>query len=804
MATCLLLTALAAQPAAAQLTRINSPANNSVVVIGQSVSLSVTMPTSNTLSAQFGEQFDDYAGATLAVRIEPLNDADETTRDAFLQSGMTIEFDDAFTSDSGVMVRDQNNNERSVFGDGNDGEIRLGNRDTAVLGVASPPPDQTSTFGLTVVFSDEPADGATDIAVPTAADVSAIIAAMRIVIPADSSFEDDLFLRVELTAPAGDPGDPDDSATAQLTVEPPLPEIVITPPHSSSLLDTGGALVVAAATGAVSEVSPGTVTCSGRRCSTPQPYLSDSCDVTLRQALPSACVSADEDGDGRPELSALYNTVTWVVANDEHGVLADTAQQFYIAPVIGFDTALKLIPTTNSAPANFGLAISPPPQGASLGNVAITPRMSDNTVGETVIFSDATTSTSVALESPTPGILTFTFSDITQENVPGNYARLTPAEPDNADNYLYAAGNHEVEIAVLQNGLIRFESAIIPPAALTTNSLVINDLEVSSGSTTYQITDERIEVNVLNNRDAASSVTATVNGNDLSVTFMRGTLREGDIIELALMLVSAGEPASTLRRSLLFPFSSEPIGSGGTLPVRDGQGASTAPIHVAGDAELTFGAWGLHAALQQEPAAMRSAAFSPEHVADETLPPPPSYNNTGIFDFSVRALDNPGDVVTVLMPLLGEVPGGARLSKYGGDDSGEFGWNPFTSSEDAVMPGIFERLWSAAKVAGVCPAIGASRGDDETNAWRPAEGSLSSGDACVLLQLQDGGPNDADGLVNGIIYDPNAVTGGGSGGSGAMDLLLLPILLLSLLSPRLLRRLRFAMPARKQTGFWCA
>ena len=84
--------------------------------------------------------------------------------------------------------------------------------------------------------------------------------------------------------------------------------------------------------------------------------------------------------------------------------------------------------------------------------------------------------------------------------------------------------------------------------------------------------------------------------------------------------------------------------------------------------------------------------------------------------------------------------------------------------------------------------------DDPTNDW---EQGLTQGDRCVLLQISDGGPNDADslpdGLPNGIVVDPGAPgvsSGGRRGGGGTSDLwFLLLMLLVSTLAIRRRQRL---------------
>ena len=130
-------------------------------------------------------------------------------------------------------------------------------------------------------------------------------------------------------------------------------------------------------------------------------------------------------------------------------------------------------------------------------------------------------------------------------------------------------------------------------------------------------------------------------------------------------------------------------------------------------------------------------------------------NVGGYFDFVVRDLPTPGASVSIVIPQRAPIPERPVYRKY--DD------NWFTFVEDAR-----NRLASARGREGVCPPPGS----DE---YTPG---LTSGDWCVELTIEDGGPNDTDGLVNGAIRDPGGVGtfvqpspqpppgNGGSGGSG--------------------------------------
>ncbi len=145
------------------------------------------------------------------------------------------------------------------------------------------------------------------------------------------------------------------------------------------------------------------------------------------------------------------------------------------------------------------------------------------------------------------------------------------------------------------------------------------------------------------------------------------------------------------------------------------------------------------------------------------------YNIGGIYDFEIYNMQ-PGSSARVVLPLLARMLEGTSYRKFSLQD----GWRDFSTSGDNALA-------SARSVNGVCPA--------------PGHASYSSGlqayDDCIQLTLVDGGPNDADGLANGVIRDPGGVAvtdpapgpqppeeaEDGSGGGGVVHPLCLLLLL---------------------------
>lgn len=105
----------------------------------------------------------------------------------------------------------------------------------------------------------------------------------------------------------------------------------------------------------------------------------------------------------------------------------------------------------------------------------------------------------------------------------------------------------------------------------------------------------------------------------------------------------------------------------------------------------------------------------------------------GCFDFTITGL-TPGDSVQVVLPLSTTIPADAVYRKLIGGT-----WRDFSATGSNAVA-------SAASVAGVCPGVGGSY-----------TAGLNAGHDCVRLTLVDGGPNDADGLPNGIVKDPGGV-----------------------------------------------
>jgi hypothetical protein len=104
-------------------------------------------------------------------------------------------------------------------------------------------------------------------------------------------------------------------------------------------------------------------------------------------------------------------------------------------------------------------------------------------------------------------------------------------------------------------------------------------------------------------------------------------------------------------------------------------------------------------------------------------------------DFVISGAE-PGHSYKVVIPLSTPTTETSTYRKYLDET---LGWQMFV--EDAA-----NMIMSAKSASGVCPAAGSS-----------SYGGWYIGDDCLQLMIEDGGPNDADGIANGMLVDPSGV-----------------------------------------------
>ncbi|WP_233081720.1 Ig-like domain-containing protein [Rheinheimera soli] len=115
---------------------------------------------------------------------------------------------------------------------------------------------------------------------------------------------------------------------------------------------------------------------------------------------------------------------------------------------------------------------------------------------------------------------------------------------------------------------------------------------------------------------------------------------------------------------------------------------------------------------------------------------PVAVNIGGIFDFIAYGLPEQGQSYSLVIPQRLPVPANAVYRKF----SDVTGWVDFVSNErNSIASTQGER--------GFCPPPGGVE-------WTQG---LTEGHWCVQVTVEDGGPNDADGIANSAIVDPGGV-----------------------------------------------
>lgn len=111
-------------------------------------------------------------------------------------------------------------------------------------------------------------------------------------------------------------------------------------------------------------------------------------------------------------------------------------------------------------------------------------------------------------------------------------------------------------------------------------------------------------------------------------------------------------------------------------------------------------------------------------------------NIGGVFDFILRNLPVAGASYALALPQRQAVPENAVYRKFQPTQ----GWTDFVIDER-------NQIHSAAGEPGFCPPPGSAQ-------W---QSGLTAGHWCIQLTIEDGGPNDADGVANGSIVDPGGI-----------------------------------------------
>jgi len=109
---------------------------------------------------------------------------------------------------------------------------------------------------------------------------------------------------------------------------------------------------------------------------------------------------------------------------------------------------------------------------------------------------------------------------------------------------------------------------------------------------------------------------------------------------------------------------------------------------------------------------------------------------SGLFDFRVSGAAA-GESYNLVLPLASAIPSNSVFRKFIDENTG---WQDFVV--DAT-----NAISSAAASNGACPEPGSGL----------YVSGLTTGDNCIQLFIEDGGPNDTDGIADGTVTDPSGL-----------------------------------------------
>lgn len=146
---------------------------------------------------------------------------------------------------------------------------------------------------------------------------------------------------------------------------------------------------------------------------------------------------------------------------------------------------------------------------------------------------------------------------------------------------------------------------------------------------------------------------------------------------------------------------------------------------------------GLEVIISQTSSATAKNGQSKTQAELDSVPEDADVNRIGrVIDFILYGLPEEGASYEMALPQNTPLSAGSVYRKY----SAEKGWFTFVEDEH-------NKLFSTQGERGFCPPPGGEE-------WQPG---LNEGHWCVQLMIQDGGPNDNDGEVNGSISDPGVI-----------------------------------------------
>ena len=111
-------------------------------------------------------------------------------------------------------------------------------------------------------------------------------------------------------------------------------------------------------------------------------------------------------------------------------------------------------------------------------------------------------------------------------------------------------------------------------------------------------------------------------------------------------------------------------------------------------------------------------------------------NNLGYYDFEIHNIMPFGRSVAIVLPLASPIEPYSVYRKINAENT----WSDFVEDSNNMIA-------TTTTINGVCPPPHSER----------YQAGLNEGHSCLKLLIEDGGANDADGLVNGVIDDPGGI-----------------------------------------------
>ena len=523
--------------------------------------------------------------------------------------------------------------------------------------------------------------------------------------------------------------------------------------------------------GEVTPVSLGAASCSD--CETLVAYEdTELCQSNPGQARPDGDVGTCPPlvTDEPVSLGSFSTQVLWI-GTDNLGNQVRLSRALYVQPPVGFDVTRVTVPGSSnmvSVPVSVAVSDNVPTAGnlfdlsvdvvGSLSNnqrsseIALTFADADLPSAERLTISNVFVASELigAADLATDSTRLFILANAEVTLVPP-FER--PTEEFEFGCVANCADNGELPVSVESGSLPTFNLGSSPDVGIVEATVTVRR-QVPG--------DESIDESFVITRtipQGGSSPGVSLNNEVMTRDFM---FEEGDTLEISA--VSSATAATLMEGSFILVIIEPADTDGDGVPneheILEVDARSALQVHNAigdpqedhletsasGDPLLSLGTYSL-AAAQLEGADEESdysAAVHSNDIGLTELPGGLSVSDvaTGVFDFAISDI-GVGDVAAVVIPLLRTSGSPSLLYKFTRAD----GWAPFITTEN-------ERVYSAPTP---CPSINASRGLSDGFSWQQQTGAVPAGTGCLLLELQDGGMNDADGTANGAIHDPNAL-----------------------------------------------